>query len=127
MHKLVQTVPVIVVAMSGAMIALLAIGLVAARHEIAEARGLDKTVALTSLCFAIPLAAFGSEHFTGAIPLRMVPAYMPWRPFWLYFVGVALIAAALSIATDIQVCRSGLLLGIMMFLFVAMLYLPAAI
>src|SRR6202022_497292 len=51
----------------------------------------------------------------------------PCRFFWLYFVGGALLAAALSIATKIQVRWSGLLLGIMMFLFVAMLHLPGAI
>jgi uncharacterized membrane protein len=84
-------------------------------------------LALTHLCFAIPLAAFGAEHLSGGIPLTMVPSYMPWRLFWLYFVGVALIAASLSIATKIQVRWSGLLVGIMMFLFVAMLHLPGAI
>ena len=47
---------------------------------------------------------------------------MPWRLFWAYFVGFALLAAALSIATKIQVRWSGLLLGIMMFLFVALLF-----
>jgi len=52
---------------------------------------------------------------------------MPWRLFWLYFVGLALIAAALSIATRIQVRWSGLLVGIAMFCFVAMLYLPGAL
>jgi uncharacterized membrane protein YphA (DoxX/SURF4 family) len=52
---------------------------------------------------------------------------MPWRVFWVYFVGLALIAAALSIATRIQVRWSGLLFGVMMFLFVAMLYFPSAI
>jgi uncharacterized membrane protein len=56
-----------------------------------------------------------------------VPSYMPWRLFWVYFVGVALIAASLSIATRIQVRWSGLLLGVMMFLFVAMLYFPGAL
>ena len=59
--------------------------------------------------------------------LAVVPSYMPWRLFWVYFVGVALIAASLSIATKIQVRWSGLLFGIMMFLFVAMLHLPGAI
>ena len=58
--------------------------------------------------------------------MTMVPAYMPWRLFWAYFVGVALLAASLSIATKIQVRWSGLLFGIMMFLFVAMLHIPRA-
>jgi uncharacterized membrane protein len=49
---------------------------------------------------------------------------MPWRLFWAYFVGVALLSASLSIATKIQVRWSGLLFGIMMFLFVAMVHIP---
>lgn len=113
--------------MSAAGLALLVIGLLAAKNDIIQARGIDKVVALTHLCFAIPLAVFGAEHLAGGIPLTMVPPYMPWRWFWLYFVGVALIAASLSIATKIQVRWSGLLTGIMMFLFVAMLHLPGAI
>jgi uncharacterized membrane protein len=56
-----------------------------------------------------------------------VPSYMPWRLFWAYFVGFALLAASLSIATKIQVRWSGLLFGIMMFLFVAMLHIPRAL
>src|SRR6202008_2240826 len=43
---------------------------------------------------------------------------------WAYFVGVALLLASLSIATKIQVRWSGLLFGIMMFLFVAMVHVP---
>ncbi|HUA83995.1 MAG TPA: hypothetical protein VMB85_09060 [Bryobacteraceae bacterium] len=114
--------------MSAAGFALLVIGLVAAKNDIAQARGIDTVVALNYVCFALPLAVFGAEHFSPAkLLLNMVPRYMPWRLFWLYFVGVALIAASLSIATKIQVRWSGLLLGIMMFLFVAILYLPGAV
>ena len=57
----------------------------------------------------------------------MVPAYVPWHLFWAYFVGVALIAASLSIATKVEVRWSGLLFGIMMFLFEAMLHVPRAV
>jgi uncharacterized membrane protein len=114
--------------MSAAGLTLLVIGLLAAKNDIAEARGIDKVVALNYVCFALPLAVFGAEHFSPAkLLLNMVPRYMPWRLFWLYFVGAALIAASLSIATKIQVRWSGLLLGIMMLLFVALLYLPGAI
>lgn len=112
--------------MSAAGLVLLVIALVAASKQIARASGIGKVVALTPLCFAVSLAMFGAEHLSGGIPLVMVPSYMPWRVFWIYFVGVALIAAALSIATNIQVRWSGLLVGIMMFLFVAMLHLPGA-
>jgi len=114
--------------MSAAGLALLVIGVWAARNDIAQARGLEKIVALTNVCFAIPLAVFGAEHFClGNAMIGLVPSYLPGRLFWIYFVGVALIVAALSIATKIQVRWSGLLFGIMMFLFVAMIHLPGAI
>jgi uncharacterized membrane protein len=114
--------------MSAAGLALLVIGLLVAKNDIAQARGIDKVVALTYLCFAIPLAAFGAEHLSDEKSLlNLVPSYMPWRLFWVYFVGFALIAASLSIATKIQVRWSGLLFGTMMFLFVAMLHLPGAV
>ena len=109
-------------------LAVLVIGLLAAKTNFADARGLDRIVVLTSLCFAIPLAVFGAEHFSlGKAMIGLVPPYMPLRLFWIYFVGVALIIASLSIATRIQVRWSGLLFGIMMFIFVAMIHLPGAI
>jgi len=114
--------------MSAAGLVVLVIGLFAAKNEIAEAGGVDKIVALANVCFAIPLAVFGAEHFAREqFLLTMVPSYMPWRVFWLYFVGLALIAASVSIAAKIQVSWSGVLVGLMMFLFVAMLYLPGAV
>ena len=114
--------------MCSAGIALFLIGVLAAKNNIVAARGLDKIVALSNLCFAIPLAVFGALHLFGPQFVQgLVPQYMPGRMFWVYFVGCALIAAALSIATKIGVRWSGLLVGIMMFLFVAMLYLPFAL
>jgi uncharacterized membrane protein len=114
--------------MSVAGLALLIIGLLAARNDLAKARGLDRIVALTNLCFAIPLAVFGAEHFSlGSSMLALVPLYMPFRLSWIYVVGVALVIASLSIATKFAVRWSGLLFGIMMFLFVAMIHLPGAI
>jgi uncharacterized membrane protein YphA (DoxX/SURF4 family) len=117
-----------VVSMCSAGIVLFLIASWAAKSDVTQARGLDKVVALSNLCFAVPLAVFGALHLSAAQGLMtMVPAYMPWRLFWAYFVGVALIAASLSIATKIQVCWSGLLFGIMMVLFVAMLHVPRAL
>ncbi len=104
------------------------IALWAAKTDIARARSLDKIVALTNLCFAVPLAVFGALHLSAAESLMpMVPSYMPWRLFWAYFFGFALLAASLSIATKIQVRWSGLLFGTAMFLFVAMLDIPGTL
>jgi uncharacterized membrane protein len=117
-----------VVSMCGAGIVLLLVALWVARTNIARARGLDKIVALSNLCFAVPLAVFGALHLSDVESVMpMVPSYMPWRIFWGYFFGVALLAASLSIATKIQVRWSGLLFGIAMFLFVAMLDIPGAL
>ena len=114
--------------MCSAGLLLFLIALWTAKTDIARAGGLDKIVALSNLCFAIPLAVFGAEHLSGAKFIMLgVPSYMPWRLFWAYFVGFALLAASLSIATKIQVRWSGLLFGIMMFLFVAMLHIPRAL
>ena len=116
------------VSMCSAGILLFLIALWAAKTDIARARGLDKIVALSNLCFAIPLAVFGALHLAAAESLMpMVPSYMPWRLFWAYFFGFALLAASLSIATKIQVRWSGLLFGIAMFLFVAMLDIPGSL
>lgn len=114
--------------MSAAALLFFLIALLAAKTDIAEARGLDKVVALGNLCFALPLAVFGAEHLSAAQFIQQgVPSFVPWHLFWAYFVGFALLAAALSIATKIHVRWSGLLFGIMMFLFVAMMDIPGAL
>src|SRR6478609_4782661 len=116
------------VAMCSAGIVVFLIGAWAAKKQVAGARGLDKIVALANLCYAVPLAVFGMLHLFGPDFVKgLVPRYMPGRMFWVYFVGCALIAASLSIATKIAVRWSGLLVGIMMFSFVAMIHLPGAL
>jgi hypothetical protein len=101
-----------VVSMCSAGILLFLVALWAAKTDLARARGLDKIAALSNLCFAIPLAVFGALHLSGiGFVLPLVPKYMPWRLFWAYFVGAALLAASLSIATKFRCagppCSSG--------------------
>jgi len=116
------------VAMCSAGILVSLIALWTSKTDVAQARGLDKIVALSSLCYAAPLAVFGALHLADVQSvLPIVPMYMPWRLFWAYFFGFVLLAVSLSIATKIQVRWSGLLFGIAMFLFVAMLTVPAVI
>jgi uncharacterized membrane protein len=114
--------------MCAAGILIFLIALWAARADVATARGLDKVVALSNLCYAMPLAVFGALHLSAAKDLMpMVPKYIPWHLFWAYFFGFALIAASLSIATKILVEWSGVLFGIAMFSFVAMLIIPGVV
>lgn len=115
-------------AMCSAVFVVLLVGLFAAKRDIAQAHGLNKIVAMSNFCFAIPLAIFGALHLFGSQFVKGgVPAYMPWPMFWAYFVGCALVAAAISIASKVAVQWSALLFGLMMFSFVAMLHFPGAL
>jgi uncharacterized membrane protein len=108
---------------AGSVIAL--IGLLVARVAILSGDGWDKFLAVGPLCFGAPLAAFGAEHLVLATGMmNMVPHWIPWHLFWIYFVGCALILAALSFATNMKVSLSGFLVGLMFCLFVVMLHIP---
>jgi hypothetical protein len=64
-----------VIAMCSAGIALFVIGIVAAKNQIVEAKGLDKIVALGNACFASPVAVFGALHLFGPqFVQNLVPA-----------------------------------------------------
>lgn len=106
-------------------VAILAIGFITARKELSAALGLDKLIALARVFFAAPLAVFGTEHLVAAKSIsQVVPPWMPGRLFWTYFVGLCLIAAALSLVLTKYVRWSSTLLAIMFFLFAAMIHLP---
>jgi len=108
--------------------AVLAIGLAAIflRGDWQTARGFDKLILFGPLFYAAPIAAFGTEHFTltaGMLP--MVPAWIPWHEFWVYFVGACFIAAGLSLVTGIQARLAASLLGLTFFLFAVLMDAPA--
>ncbi len=103
-------------------------GLIAVRKDLVAAAGWDKLLGLGRVFFAVPLAVFGAEHLAGAkLIMQIVPRWMPGRIFWTYFVGLALIAAAISILLMKHVRLSASLLAILFFLFVLMIHLPNAI
>src|SRR5258708_4874356 len=76
----------------------------------------------------VGLAMFGAEHLSAPKALmQTVPPWMPERLFWVYFVGIALFAAATSIALNKFARWSASLLGLMFILFVLMIHLPNAV
>jgi uncharacterized membrane protein len=102
-------------------------GMIAARRSWSAASGLEKLVALGPVFVAAPLAAFGAEHMVLApFVSQSIPAWIPARLFWAYFVGVALFAAALSLILRRSVRLSATLLGVMFVLFVVLMHVPNA-
>ncbi|MGH9344518.1 MAG: DoxX family membrane protein [Terriglobia bacterium] len=104
----------------------LAIGLVVVnRYENPRAQGAEKMLNFGRLFFAVPMAVFGTEHFTATAGIaKIVPSWMPAHLFWTYLVGTCLLAAALSIAANKRAGLAAALLGLMLFLFVLMIHIP---
>jgi len=97
---------------------LLVIGLpLVIKSEMPEAHGLDKIMPFGRLFFCVPMVVFGAYHFTATkLVVLVVPSWIPAHRFWVYLVGIALFAAALSIVVRIQAPLAATLLAIMLFL-----------
>jgi len=101
----------------------LVIGLITVRRQLACK--LEALPILGRVFVPVALAVFGTEHLDSAkFIMQLVPTWMPARLFWAYFVGFALIAAAISIVLMKYVSLSAPLLGTMLFLFVLLIHIP---
>lgn len=106
----------------------LIVGLIRIFKEVPQERGVDKIMPFSPLFFAIPMAVFGSEHFTfTANVAALIPRWIPWHTFWVYLVGVAFICAGLSIAALVQARLAAALVGMTMLIFVLVMDLPASV
>jgi uncharacterized membrane protein YphA (DoxX/SURF4 family) len=78
--------------------------------------------------FGTTIAIFGFEHFYYAKYVALlVPAWLPLPMFWVYFTGLALVAAGAAILLKIKVQLAATLLGIALFLWLVMLHIPRAL
>jgi len=95
------------------------------RKSAARTDSLDRLIAFGPFFFGWPLAVFGAQHIVFLRDVvNGVPGWMPWHLFWALVVGIALIAAALSLTTGIMADRAALMVGVMLFCFVLMIYVP---
>src|SRR5579875_2286907 len=107
------------------LIALVA-GLFLLRKRFAAASGVDKVLLLGPVCEAVALTIFAAEHFLAARDLMgIVPRWLPGPLFWTYFVGVALLAAAVSYIAWRYVYLSASLLALLFLIIVVTVDLPA--
>src|SRR5580692_4701296 len=111
--------------MIGAGIAALAAGLFLVRGRFATASGAGRFLVLGPVFEAVALAIFAAEHFLTARDLSViVPRWMPGALFWTYFVGAALLAAAISFIVGRYVRWSASLLALLFLIIVATIDLP---
>jgi uncharacterized membrane protein len=111
--------------MIGAGVAVLVAGLVLARARFCAASGAGRVIVLGPVFEATALAAFAAEHFLAARDLMpIVPRWMPAPLFWTYFVGAALLAAAISFIAWHYVRWSAALLALLFVIIVATIDLP---
>ncbi|HKR96671.1 MAG TPA: hypothetical protein VJW55_14945 [Candidatus Angelobacter sp.] len=77
------------------------------------------------ILYALPLIVFGIQHFMYArFVATLVPAWIPARLFWAYFVGAAFFAASISLMAKIKAFLGASLLGLMFFLWVVIVHAP---
>jgi uncharacterized membrane protein len=111
--------------MIGAGIAALVAGLFLVRPRFAAASGAGRVLVLGPVFEAVALTIFAAEHFLAAHDLSaLVPRWIPGALFWTYFVGAALLAAAVSFIAWRCVCWSASLLALLFLIIVATIDLP---
>ena len=112
--------------MIGAGIAALAVGLFLVRARFAATSGAGSVLVLGPVFEAVALAIFGTEHFLAARDLSgIVPRWLPAPLFWTYFVGAALLAAAISLIAWRYVRWSASLLAVLFLIIVVTIDLPS--
>ena len=111
--------------MIGAGTAALAVGLFLVRARFAATPGIGRILVLGPVFEAVALAIFAAEHFLAARDLMViVPRWLPGALFWTYFVGAALLAAAISFIAWRCVRWSASLLALLFLTIVATVDLP---
>ncbi|MGO9646621.1 MAG: hypothetical protein ACLPOO_01075 [Terriglobales bacterium] len=95
------------------------------KDELPQKQGLDKILPFGPLFFALPMGVFATQHFINTkLVATIVPSWMPWHTFWVYLVGVAVMATALSIILEKHARLAATLFGCMLLLFVALIHIP---
>ena len=86
------------------------------------------TTTVARYLYAIPFGIFGVMHFmNGSEMAGMVPSFIPGGVFWVYLVGVCLLAACVSIIIEKYTKIACLLLALLLIIFVLTMHLPGVL
>jgi len=85
---------------------------------------MNKYSRIFQILFAFPWIVFGIQHFMYAeFVATLVPAFMPFKSFWVYLTGTAMIAAGISLIVDKLSALAALSLGSMLAGFIGLIHL----
>ena len=80
------------------------------------------------VCFGVSSMVFGIVHFFYARAIAsLIPLWIPGAIAWAYLLGVARIAAGLSIVTRVQARLAATLLSVMYALWIVFVHLPQVV
>ncbi len=87
----------------------------------------NSTISRTGIIlYALVIGFFGVNHFLNRTGFQnTIPSFLPYGVFWLYFTGIALIAAAISFLLGWKTKLAGLLLAGFLIIIVLTVHLPA--
>jgi uncharacterized membrane protein len=80
---------------------------------------------LGRIFLAIPFLVFGILHFMGADQMAgMVPSWVPGGVFWVYFTGLAQVAAGVAFLTGKMAKLAGQLSALLVLIYILTIHLP---
>ncbi len=88
----------------------------------------NKLSSFGAILYSVPILSFGILHFMyGNEVSSMVPGWIPFHLFWIYFAGAALIGSGIAIILKIKTRLIAALLGIMIFVWFIIIHVPEVI
>jgi uncharacterized membrane protein len=85
-------------------------------------------IPIGAILYSIPIISFGILHFLYVKDVAsMVPSWIPFHLFWIYFAGTALLGSGIAIILKIKSGLIAALLGTMIFIWFIILHIPDVI
>jgi uncharacterized membrane protein len=88
----------------------------------------NRLIFIGRVCIALFLIVSGIQHFLfSEFVATLIPTWIPFKIFWTYFAGVALIAGGLGLLIKKIVYLTSTLVGVMIFTWLLLLHIPRAL